>query len=88
MSIARQLCGRFVVVDMSGLLRSLVEVYLCVWLWVCLGHVKWRWCFGDKNTVLQGETHTHSHNSAVVLLVLVMVLLPVLVLVLLTPTSW
>ena len=45
-------------VDMSGLLRSLVEVYLCVWLWVCLGHVKWRWCFGDKNNVLQSETHT------------------------------
>ena len=54
MSIARQLCGRFVRVDMS------ISVSGCV----CLGHVKWRWCFGDKNTVLQGETHTQFGNGS------------------------
>ena len=31
---------------------------------VCLGHVKWRWCFGDKNTVLQGETNTQFGNGS------------------------
>ena len=58
MCIMKQTCEWCLTVVGSGLLWSRNRS-ACVCGCVCLGHVKWGWCLGDKTTDVQSEnTHT------------------------------